>query len=334
MNKRISTVEKIISEMLLLLDSTAPHFSIRENRFWAYKRQDNSIFGLVCGLFILQENAKKFSPSEINLFEQFEKKVRSLYPSFKNKDNKACYNFFPTRPSKHFANGLLMNRFDHFRLPDDIDDSALIYLSSPDLFSQNRTEFLALLKKHQHSSSVFNTWFGKNMPEETDVCAISNVLVLYKKYAIELDELATKSLEFVLDSLENVNQNPFSVSRHYAQPILILYHYVRLITYYKDHPMISKEFVLKVLEMVKLCTRKYPALSAEKMLGDICLKKLGESTSYVDYPLEFSHFYTFIGAPFAPILGEKSIFSKSRFFWINWYSPIQNLALRLEYELN
>jgi hypothetical protein len=321
-------IASTISQMTQILLQKGENQSVRENRHWGYKRTDNSLFAISSGLFVLQNLEKYFSKEEKVLLRNLETEVLKLYPSYKNKDGKPTYNFYPTKPSRHFGGGYFMRHFDHFRLPDDIDDTALVFLTDKNLKNQI-SELQILLQKHQHSMGFWNTWFGKNMPEESDICAQINMLILYFSNDLENDVLAQNTLSYIVKAIPNFEKYPFLYARHYGSASLILYHFARFMALFPSSPLEIHKKQLK-----DICKNN---LLKEKKLGEILiyeitLLKLGEKREKQKFPEKMPRFYTFIGAPFAPLRFWNKL-AGIQLLLINWRSHFYQKALILEYEI-
>ncbi len=206
--------------------------SYRHNKYLFYRRPDTNIFYTATIVFILNQVKEKVSAKSQTIIEHITAKAIKNYPDFQNKDGLKTYNFWKTKPSKHFPNGRIFQYFDHFRIPDDIDDTALIYLTLP----HSKEDVLWLKEKVKlHCSPLgaggYSTWFGKNMPIEYDVCALCNLMYLFEKHQLphnEYDEAVFVFLrEVILD--EKYITNAFKVAHNYATTPLIIYHYARLL---------------------------------------------------------------------------------------------------------
>ena len=328
------TIDQIISEIDIEADlglNNGGNWSVRYNPFWRYYRADNNIFAPASTLFILNQLKTHLTKNQQSKIEKIAEKITSVYPKYQNKDGRITYNFYPTKPSKHFANGYLMHWFDHFRLPDDIDDSALIFLTQHnekhDIF-----ELKNLLKNHlvqTQSGKVYDTWFGKNMPPEQDVCALCNLMYLIFSKKIPLDSEDINTLNFLNESISSIKTQPFKIARHYGHPALIVYHYTRLMA----------EFEIEILEKKKneLVTISKELLSVEKdpfcrQILEITLMKWGEIIIEEPFETKKSKGYSFIGAPLAPYAIFESLTFKNPFL-IFYKSKIHQLAFKLEHTL-
>ena len=105
--------------------------SYRSNKFWRYHRPDTNVFFTAITVFTLNNIKEKLSLESQKLVEQITDKAVKSYDLFKNKDGLNTYNFFQTNPSQHFPHGNILHRFNYFKIPDDIDDTAMIYLTKP-----------------------------------------------------------------------------------------------------------------------------------------------------------------------------------------------------------
>jgi hypothetical protein len=218
--------------------------SYRHNKYLLYRRPDTNVFYTATIIFILNQIKEKVSAKSQTIIEHITAKAIKNYPDFQNKDGLKTYNFWKTKPSKHFPNGRIFKHFDHFRIPDDIDDTALVYLTLP----HSKEDVLWLKEKvklHTRShtpelnkslplgagGAVYSTWFGKNMPIEYDVCALCNLMYLFEKYQLthnEYDEVVFVFLGDVILQEKYIN-DAFKVAHNYATTPLIIYHYARLL---------------------------------------------------------------------------------------------------------
>ena len=88
------------------------------------------------GIFLFGVIIKLIKQAKIKI-KKITKLVVNNYTQFESATGEKIYNFYPTKPSNHFANGLLFRHFKHFQLPHDADDTALIYLTSGNSFEDN-----------------------------------------------------------------------------------------------------------------------------------------------------------------------------------------------------
>ncbi|MGR3810689.1 hypothetical protein [Jiulongibacter sp. NS-SX5] len=249
--------------------------------------------------------------------------------SYQNRTGRPTFNFYPT-DADHFPNGLLMHRFKHFKLPDDADDTALVYLLKE--ASKDKIEMLrVLLTSHSAFDGVYDTWFGVNMPSERDVCALCNVMLLVSSSGLEFskNDLATLCYLNSVIVEDLFRENTFWVSRHYATVPLIVYHYARLLSFV-NLPQLreAKEALQTIIPgLFKKEENKMNRilLSSSALRLDLEIKE--ENTMRT----KDQEFYSFIGAPFAPLPDSlsKKIADK-RWAWIGWKCEAHEVALELE----
>jgi len=323
---------RIISEIETALRSHGDQWATRFTPFWHYRRQENNIFSLASALFILRELEPRLSPEHQHKAAEIARLITREYPRFQNKDGRMTYNFYPTHPSRHFPNGYIMQHLDHFRLPDDIDDTALITFTrqaSPKEVQALKDLTEGFAEDLPSGKRVYSTWYGKNMPKEQDVCALLNLLYLFFAFELPLTRTDRDTLSFLAEKAGEALTRPFEIARHYATPALILYHYSRFMSRFASPLDHTKPLILASL---------YKALEQEKvfmnrLLMESALLKLGEKRPPLDLSrVTFNGFHTFIGAPFAPFahpLLKK--WSEKPAYQIFWRSDIHHKALLAEY---
>lgn len=331
-------ISGIISEIAKKMSQTEGSnstFSIRKNDLWGYKRADDNIFALASTLFILQKNASHLNDKEKEAFEKIQTKIQSYFPKYQNKDGRLTYNFYRTQPSGHFPNGRFMRRFDHFRLPDDIDDTALIYLSSGASKEQTiwlKTHLAEFTDQYKGNPNqrIYNTWMGKNMPKEQDVCALLNLMYLFFSHQVDLNQTDVNTLEYMTESVVEITKNPFKIARHYAHPALIIYHYARFMGDFSYSALEKKKETLVLIALELLEKEK---VAHFRMLLEISLIKFGIKREAVELNMKSKkEFYSFIGAPFAPFNNRAvRMIAENKWSQIFWKSEIHELALELEY---
>ena len=261
--------------------------SHRQNKYLFYKRPDTNIFYTATIVFILNQIKHKVSKKSQAIVEDITQKAIKNYPDFQNKDGLKTYNFWQTKPTNHFPNGVIFKRLDHFRIPDDIDDTALVYLTLP----HSKEDVVWLKEKLKlHTSpeasvaltskeGIYSTWFGKNMPIEFDVCALCNLMYLFEKHQLPYNEYDEAVFTFLREVIlrEEYITDAFKVAHNYATTPLIIYHYARLLG----------DFEVKKLEVCreKLIQKTRELLDNEKIeitkvILETSLMKLGGIKNY------------------------------------------------------
>ena len=249
-----STVADLLKLVADNQQTSSPYFqkglfpSYRYNPLWRYRRPDANLFFTAIGIFTIQRLRPLLTTDEQAVTDQIIQAAIPVFPHFKNKEGLGTYNFYGTNPSAHFPHGWLMHRFRHFQLPDDIDDTAMVYLTRNGGPSQPSEEDLLFLtqKLAQHANRTrltvqntfpeykelrtYSTWFGLHMPIELDACALANMLYMVYEYGLPLDIHAQDSLTYLADIVQTnrYRTDPFRCAHNYARAPLIQYHLARL----------------------------------------------------------------------------------------------------------
>ncbi|HEY1056431.1 MAG TPA: hypothetical protein VGE24_14895 [Emticicia sp.] len=275
--------------------------SYRQNKYLLYKRPDTNIFYTASIVFVINQ-LKPYLPVESQLIiEEITAKAIQNYLAFQNKDGLKTYNFWQTpkegRASNHFPNGYIFRHSEHFRLPDDIDDTSLIYLTS----QASKEEVLWLKEKLQlHANlsegptrkrqvrntfeyykalKIYSTWFGKNMAIEFDACALCNLMYLFEQYQLPRNEYDIDSYQYlagIIKRKEFIN-HPFQVSHNYATAPLVVYHLARLLGEFHNTPL---EDYRKDLIELALLLFEIEKVAMNKVLLQTSLLKLSRLNSF------------------------------------------------------
>lgn len=322
-----------------------------------YQRPDVNVFFTASTVFVLQQLRPQLTPDLQTRIDAISMRAQAAYPIFQNKDGLNTYNFWPTRPSRHFPNGLLFHRFDHFRIPDDIDDTAMVYLTTQptpaDLqwlknklaqhanlnVTYNRKNRIRNTFPDYRNLTAYSTWFGKNMPIDFDACALSNVLYCIYRYQLPQNQHDLDSLTYLRSIIEtgHYSSQPFRCSPHYARPALIIYHVARLMAAFRPtelEPVRVRLLTDALTEFGQVHNR------LDKLLLAIAIHRLDptfarQQLSPVDLTNiahDFPTFHFFIAGlltayehPWLNVLANKP------FFHLRWQCEAHSWALVLEY---
>ena len=218
--------------------------SQRFHLYLPFEREDNNIFFSASIAFILQNLWHKLSEEEQKLADEICRKVVANYLDYKNKDGLDTYNFWRTDGSPHFPNGKILSRVNKVRIPDDADDTSLIYLTSNPsrekvLWLKEKLVQHANLSKKQIANTfpeyknlkAYSTFFGNNMFIEFDVCVLCNILYFVFQNKLELNQHDYDSISFICSVIEKEQflEKPFYASHSYPSVPVILYHVARLL---------------------------------------------------------------------------------------------------------
>ena len=288
------TTEAIIQRIADLQDKSGLFPSVRRNATLGYRRADTNIFFTASTVFVLQNLRPYVTDDTEVLIDQIQEQAVNAYRLFRNKDGLTTYNFWPTRPSRHFPNGYLFHRFEHFRIPDDIDDTAMVYLTT----NPSRTDQLWLknkLSQHANGSQgrqiqntypdyrdlcAYSTWFGKNMGIDFDACALSNMLYCVYQFDLPRNQHDTDSLTYLRSIVESGRyvSEPFRCAPHYARTSLIIYHLARLMAAFNipELESIRPRLIADGLQKLAEATNR-----VEQILLATALLRLGEQVPEV-----------------------------------------------------
>jgi hypothetical protein len=236
----------------------------RVNPMIGYRRPDTTIFFSTIIAFTLRSIRDETEGEVRSAIDEICTAVINNYPQFQNKDGLATYNFWRTKPSKHFPNGYIFRHFEHFRIPDDIDDTAFIYLTTdrrPEevMWLKNKLALHANRARHQIRNTfqeyreleAYSTWFGKNMYIEFDACVLSNMLYCIYSYNLPLNRNDEDSLLYIRSVIETNRylETPFRCAHQYPRTSLIIYHISRLMA--KFAPVQLMDMKSKLIEDTK-----------------------------------------------------------------------------------
>ncbi|WP_414717306.1 hypothetical protein [Telluribacter sp.] len=292
----MSDLKSVLVKRIASLQSVGQPFfpaglfpAYRTNPLVGYHRPDTTIFFSAIISFTLQTIRDSVADAETRqLIDDIREKVVANYPLFRNKDGLKTYNFWPTRPSRHFPNGYLFRHFEHFRIPDDVDDTALAYLTT----TPTREELHWLKEKlPQHANGTrlwirntypeyqqlraYSTWFGKNMYIEFDSCVLSNLLYCIFRYGLPLNRHDEDSLTYIRSVIESdrYRTDPFRCAHQYPRTPLIIYHVARLIAAFDPPQLRSVRPKLVQDSQILLAEITHPM---DRVLLATSLLRLGE----------------------------------------------------------
>ncbi|MFC5412684.1 hypothetical protein ACFPMF_25385 [Larkinella bovis] len=317
-----------------------------------YHRPDTNVFFTAITVFVLQQVRSRLAPVFQKKIDDIVRAAVRHYPDFQNKDGLKTYNFYKTprkgRPSGHFPNGRFLHRIEHFRLPDDADDTAMIYLTgnpSPDdlrWLKHKLTQHANLATRQVEDSypeyvhlKAYSTWFGKNMPVEFDVSVLCNLLFCIYHYQLPLNEHDYDSLTFIRSVVEKgyYRTDPFRCSHSYPRAALILYHIAGFLAAFRPEPLEPIRPHL-IRDAYELLAEDLPVL--DRVIVSTSLLQLGEKPPRIDVaaiPTEEIQTYSFfiagmLTASQNPLLNRMA---RSRLVRMDWTCEAHSLALLLEY---
>ncbi len=93
-------------------------------------KHDNNIFFTALVAFSLKQLRNNFTPAQQVICDTIVQRAYRAYPYFKHHSGRPSYNFWSTDHPVIFPNNRLLNLFNQSQaLPDDIDDTSIVWLS-------------------------------------------------------------------------------------------------------------------------------------------------------------------------------------------------------------
>jgi hypothetical protein len=345
------TIDDLIQKIVYLQDTANRKYfptgifeSYRSNKYLRYRRPDTNVFFTAITVFTLNNIKEFLSPASQLLVEKITKKATANYHLFKNKDGLNTYNFFQSNPSQHFPYGKVLHRFNHFKIPDDIDDTAMIYMTLPHtqkeakwlknkliIHSNNYNQQIKNTFPEYKKLNAYSTWFGKNMYIEFDACALSNIIYCQLFFELELDEHGQDSVKYIQQTIltNQYIEQPFRVAHQYAQTPLIMYHVMRLMNkFYIPELEICRE---KIESDILYYLQKEDLSFWDRIVLEISLrnKNIVEVQNLNDTDMNYPFFIAGLLTAYEnPLLYKLSSF---KLFHINWTCEAHSLALLAEW---
>jgi hypothetical protein len=323
-----------------------------------YKREDQNIFFSAAITYTLQEYKCFLPEQQRKLIDTISEEVVKNYEFFQNTKGLRIYNFFKTKPTHdHFPNGVFFNKFRRFKLAEDADDTAYVYLTNPHSVKQAQWlknklmlhangvggKFIRHTFKELKKNQAYSVYFGEKMLIEFDLCVLTNVLLFNHFYDLPTEKNDVDVIRYlttVIDKDLHIS-HPHIVSTCYPTFGQIVYHMTRAIA------------TTKIPELVALSAKLIDDMVAqivsttchmEKMMILISLHRLkfDDAAKLSLYAQELrmediksaSFFYT------SPLLTRNSFVLRDllrydffKFFSFRAKCEAYNLALIFEYEM-
>ncbi|GAB3426758.1 hypothetical protein GCM10027516_31090 [Niabella aquatica] len=312
-------------------------------------REDDNIFFTGLIVWTLKTIREGLSSENRQMVDVLCEKAQSNYFRYRNKDGGPTYNFWQTQPSRHFPNSTYFSSRKKYILPDDLDDTSIIYLSAdfPDslkaavkkLMAENANGAKRTIRntyKKYKKISAYSTWFGKNMPVDFDICVQANGLrfVLDNGFRLNRYDSATiRLINRMVVSGRYLKRTPYNAP-HYQKASIILYHLVRLVA---AHPQHAALYELKpvLLKDIRLQLQKVTN-GMEKVLLHTSLLRLGEKDAerIAVCRQDMEAFYFFVANMTSVFPNPvKGLFAGSRRTNFFYHSQAYYLTLLLEHEM-
>lgn len=207
-------------------------------------KPDNSIFytGLIA--FTLTYLKPYFTPQEQDICDTIISRAHRAFPHFQSTQGDLTYNFWPKENAGIYPNSWFFSQLrTTYNLPDDLDDSAILWLSM-DLADSTSRSIKKLIDSHANGRHLwirntysmyrrrpaYSTWFGKNMPIDFDFCVLCNGLYFVFQHHLTLDTYDSATLSVVRDMIihKQFVSHPLYISPSYGRTPVLLYTLGRL----------------------------------------------------------------------------------------------------------
>ena len=342
-------LEKHLDEWLYLLENEQqqaksigfPAGSIPSYRAYPLikvRRADPNVFFPALIAVKLNEWSGLMTTTQAARANHIVKGITDTFPLYKSRRGRMHYNFWPTSPDVPFPNGRWLHRFDFFRLPDDIDDTALVYSAlrpGKEVVESLRTDIERhFVEFYPQQPRLYAAWLGDKMPWVTDVCAMVNLMDLFRSYDLAPTAFGRQSDDYIGDVIDKGLwwKDAYQVAPYYPDPAVVAYHLAKWL----GHTEMNTAGLTSRLQsdVAALCVAEKDNFRA--MLYAICLLKLGGEPGRTIRPLrseELAHPW-FCGAMLSAVNPSwLRRFGRLHLFQIKHVCPAWNHTLWLEYAI-
>ncbi len=312
-------------------------------------KEDDNIFFTGLIVWTLRTIREELSFENRQIVDALCDQAQKNYSRYGNKDGGPAYNFWQTKPSKHFPNSAYFSARKKYILPDDLDDTSIIYLSADfadslkeavkKLIAENANGVKRTIRntyKKYKSIPAYSTWFGKNMPVDFDICVQANGLRFVLDNGFRLDKYDSATIRLVnrmVTSGKYLKRTPYNAP-HYQKASIILYHLARLVAAHPQHKALCDLKAVLVQDIRSQLQKVTNGM--EKVLLQTSLLRLGEGGAerIIVSPEDMEGFYFFVANMTSvfpnPVKGLFAASRKTNFFY---HSQAYYLTLLLEHEM-
>ena len=272
-----------------------------------YRREDDNVFFTGLIVWTLRNQQYFLRAENSKIVDSICAKAISNYPNYRNKYGECTYNFWQPKPNCHFPNDHYFSTRSKYALPDDLDDTSILYLSenhSDSLKNCLRTKMAKhangnsayinnTFRKYKHDAA-YNSWFGYKIDVDFDICVQSNALrwVLDNKFTLNKYDSATIQLLKKMVLADEHIKYAHYISPHYQKSSIVLYHLARLIATHPDYFVEIKHKLIKDIQQQIAITEHH----MEKLLLANSLARFGvfSEEKLALTKSDFDDFYFFV----------------------------------------
>ena len=271
-----------------------------------YKRDDDNIFFTGLIVWTLRSQRDKLNEKNKIVLDSICAKASYNFPLYRNKYGDCTYNFWQPKPGRHFPNDRFFSKRKKHALPDDLDDTAVIYLADnqPDSLKKKLKDKMALhangngrwihntFRKYKHRRA-YNTWFGRRMRVDFDLSVHCNAMRWILDNNLELNQYDHETINLIQDMVlagEHI-ENAHYVSPHYQLPSIVLYHLSKLVSAHPAiFPLIKNQIINDLQNQLKVTVNPMEKLLMQTSLARFGIFQKAEILSQKD----FDGFYYFV----------------------------------------
>ncbi|MBV6645501.1 MAG: hypothetical protein KI790_08620 [Cyclobacteriaceae bacterium] len=303
--------------------------------------EDNTIFFTTSIVFLLQQLTPYMSPEEKEIVFRIRERARSNFEKYASRNGEITFNFWQTvAPDLPFPNGSRLISRKKYRMPDDLESTVLIHLTSgEDSLNQllvrqkilnyagreNRQPVKSMPEKYREYEA-YETLFANKMAQDYDIVVLCNVLYFVFQHDYELQYHDHQSIELIRQIIANDDHMniPEVVSPSYMSPVIILYHVSRLLSIDKDG--LLKDIKASVTQDLKKLLQKASPLE-QVMIGSALIKIDEKVDHQVNTKRLAEDLKSFVFRRYDPSSRYKYLITPN----MKWKSEALNRTLYLEY---
>jgi len=310
--------------------------------------EDNTFYYTSTITYLLLSIKPYLSRTDSDLVQNIVDKANSNAFRYSSRNGRASHNFWQTTPPDLPFPNSEKYRIEKLRLPDDLDDSAMIALSleNDSLSNELRLLMTNYAKANNHKklhkmpkpykfSEAYRTWFADKWIQDLDMVVMANVLlfVFENDYPLNHYDSATINTLKIMITSDDHLEKPVKVARYYSKASIILYHLARIMTYPENH---FGDIRKDVIQDLKTLENNLDS-EMDKLLVIASLARLGE---LVEYQInekklieDFESFYLFYASTdyLFPPFRAWFIRNFNLLPTVYWQSHASNLVFLIEF---
>ena len=308
--------------------------------------EDNTIFFTGLCYYTLFSLYPHLTVEQRNYNDSMFAVAQKSFHIYRNRNGGLTYNFYQTHPDNPFPNLRFFSKLDRARLPDDLDDTGIMYLL-PDAPQSDKRAIHELMAaqsgktrkvistfREYRQTTAYKTWFARKMKQDIDLCVLANILTFVQHNSLAMGSVDSASIRLIVSMVQNNLHidRPFLASPHYQRSPVILYHLSRLLSLCDDS-------LLQTIRPRLIADMKHQlqetASSMDKLILISSLYRLGETVDFSigmnDIYREIKHYAWFrANLMCGKRLWIKKLLGADNMFQFDYASEAYNRCLLLE----